>query len=347
MRGRSRAAGYSVRGLTRARTSPPARRSAHRVGVRRSPRSSSSTAPCAQGIRGVVHSAGWVSLGSDPRRERGDQRRSSGHRPYSPAAGERVERLVFTSTLWTIARGTLEAPADEDTAWNLECIRSPYCDTTRGRGDGKSARTRGVSHDDDQPGSCGRPRDTADLDARAARDVQDAPVALIPDGGIPIVDARVLALAHLRALERAEPGRRYVVAGPYLSYSAMAALVARIAGRPNRVLPIADSLEGPLTRSPLSDRGMRGRFPDALEGRRRRRLPPPPRQRFLADAAFGLVHPDPLESIFDAWKTTTARAEPGSNCVARGSTRSCYPQNPRKRHRGLHLDLNQVMHRVL
>ena len=42
-----------------------------------------------------------------------------------------VERFVLTSTLHTLAAGTSASPADEDSAWNLECVDSPYARSKR------------------------------------------------------------------------------------------------------------------------------------------------------------------------------------------------------------------------
>ena len=306
-------AGYPVRGLTR-RTphlqpgDPPIE---WVVGDLRDPQILS-LAPV-EGVRGVVHSAGWVSLGSDPRSESRAINVEATQALLACCRMANVERLVFTSTLWTIARGTLDAPADEDSKWNLECIRSPYCDTKREAEDlvlgsnSSEFRTTSIS-----PGLVVGPRDTRPTSTRVLLEMAKTPVALVPEGGIPIVDTRVLALAHVRALERAEAGRRYVVAGPYLSYSKMAALVARIAGRPNRVLPITDSLERPLTRaagagSTVARAGDSRTFP-------RRPLPAASSASMSADRA--LTRPSawsiPIRSNRSStrWKTITDQAEP-------------------------------------
>ena len=52
------------------------------------------------------------------------------------------------------------------------------------------------------------------------------PVVFLPNGGIPLVDARVVARAHSEALIRGEGGKRYVIAGPYVSYRQSARFVA-------------------------------------------------------------------------------------------------------------------------
>ena len=121
---------------------------------------------------------------------------------------------------------------------------------------------------------------------------------MLPPGGIPIVDARVLATAHRRALEAGGGGTRYAVVGPYLSYPELAAVVAPIAGRPRRVIALSDRWEPAL-----------GRVAEWTAPLLRRWIPNLSRQLiaggFLrlhvdgrrADACFGLRHPPAAESI--------------------------------------------------
>jgi dihydroflavonol-4-reductase len=124
-------------------------------------------------------------------------------------------------------------------------------------------------------------------------------VAILPGGGIPVVDSTVVAQAHIAALASGEPGTRYAVVGPYLSYREMARLVARIAGRPWTVVPVPDSFERPLVslaRMVERRRGSGDICAAAVGG------------GFLrlhvnggrADRAFGLVHPPPIVSLFHA-----------------------------------------------
>ena len=123
-------AGYRVRGL--ARRLPPAEPLDPPIewllGDLRNPED---RVRAVAGVRGVVHVASWVSLASDPRgdsyavnvvatRELLEQGRAAG-----------VERFLYTSSSWTVAAGSPEAPANETTAWNLVPLRSPYSETKR------------------------------------------------------------------------------------------------------------------------------------------------------------------------------------------------------------------------
>lgn len=254
------------------------------------------------GVRGVVHSASWVSLGSDPAGNGLAVNVEATRGLIADAVASGVERLVYTSTLHTLAAGTPLDPADEDTPWNLESVRSPYERTKREAEawvlDGMDGRLPAVAL---CPGMVIGARDPKPTSTSLLLVMARTPLAFLPGGGIPVVDARVAALAHRRALGGGEPGRRYALVGPYLGFAEIARLVGRVAGRPWRVLAVPDALEGPLV-------WLAGGI-DRLSGGRRIEVSRAAiAGGFLrlhvrgdrADAAFGLSHPSPILSIFEA-----------------------------------------------
>lgn len=250
--------------------------------------------------RGVVHTAGWVSLGSDPSGDAVAINVDATRGLLEEARAAGVERFIHTSTLHTLAAGTAEHPADEDTPWNLHAVDAPYARTKRAAErlvlDGLG-RMAGVVL---CPGMVLGPGDVRPTSTRLLLVMSRSPVAFVPGGGIPVVDAGVIAQAHVRALSDGEPGRRYAVVGPYLSYRAMAGLVAQVAGRPRRVVTIPDALERPIVGfARVLDRLRQGRgdvtAAAAAGGFLRLHV-----RGDRADAAFGLVHPPPIRSIHAA-----------------------------------------------
>jgi dihydroflavonol-4-reductase len=247
----------------------------------------------------VIHAASWVCLGLDPHDTSRAINVEATTSLLAEAARSGVERFVYTSTLYTLAAGTADEPADEFAAWNLRRVESPYTRTKR-------AAERLVLDANDSrlstlaicPGMVMGPRDLKPTSTTIARALARHRFVVLPPGGIPIVDARVLATAHRRALVAGGSGTRYAVVGPYLSYPELAGVVASIAGRPRRVIDLSDRWEPALGRaagwlSPL----VRRWIPDLsrqlvaggflrlhVDGRR-------------ADVGFGLRHPPAAESI--------------------------------------------------
>jgi dihydroflavonol-4-reductase len=294
-------AGYHVRGLAR-RTPPRAPGDPPIEWVIGDLREASTRERAVAGVRGVIHAASWVSLGADPRGESRAVNVEATRDLLERAAAAGVTRFVYTSTLWTVAAGTAAAPASEESVWNLECVRSPYSESKREAERLVLARNRPDFRTAVLcPGLVIGPRDVRPTSTRVLLEMARTPLAFVPNGGIPVIDAHVVALAHVRALERAEPGTRYVVTGSYLSYPELAALVARVAGRPWKTVVIPDILEGPLRRSATLAARLGGeRWSDAsaasvsggflhlhVSGAR-------------ADAAFELLHPPPLQSVTEA-----------------------------------------------
>lgn len=255
-----------------------------------------------QGMKGIVHVASWVSLGFDPKGESRRVNVDATRDLLDRCAGEGVERFVYTSSLWTVAAGDVRQPADESSAWNLETVRSPYCDSKREaeslvrERNGPTLRTSVIC-----PGLVIGPRDRGPTSTRLFLTMARSMVVFLPGGGIPVVDARVLARAHRLVLERGEPGARYVVAGPYLAYREMAKLTAKLTGRPRWVVPIPDRFE-PLVRfsGRILERASGGRLRNVSEavvagGFLRLHV-----TGAMADRELELRHPAPIESIRDA-----------------------------------------------
>ncbi|AGA28641.1 NAD-dependent epimerase/dehydratase family protein [Singulisphaera acidiphila] len=255
-----------------------------------------------EGAWGVAHCGGWVNLASDPDGEARAVNVEATRGLLAACAAAGVERFVYTSTLHTLAAGSAECPADEETPWNLERVRSPYLESKREAerdvlaGQGGRLSTLVLC-----PGMVIGPRDARPTSTKVLFEMAKTPVAFLPAGGIPVIDAHVLALAHQRALESLESGRRFALVGPYMSYREQAELVAELTGRPRWCVPIADGWERPLSGiAGCVDRLVRGRgvtlSAAAVAGGFLRLHVKGDR----ADAAFGLRHPPPIQSIYQA-----------------------------------------------
>jgi dihydroflavonol-4-reductase len=252
-----------------------------------------------RGVRGIIHTAGWVSLGADRLGISHATNVELTRELLVESARFGVERFVYTSTLYTLASGTQDQFADEFTAWNLHPVNSSYTRTKR-------EAERLVLGEHPQPlttialcpGMVLGPRDPKPTSTRIIRAYSRSPVAVATWGGIPIVDASVVAVAHRRALVAGGVGERYAVVGPYLSYRELAMLVASITGQPRWVVPLPDRLEPLIVRAagwfgPVARRW----WPDmsrqlAAGGFLRLRV-----RGDRANACFGLEHPPARDTI--------------------------------------------------
>ena len=252
-----------------------------------------------QGVRGVIHTASWVHLGADLKGEGASVNINATRDLMADCVAAGVERLVYTSTLHTLAAGTADAPADEETPWNLSQVDSPYAQTKREAEaivlDGSGGRLATVAL---CPGMVIGARDPKPTSTSLLIALTRSPLLALPPGGIPIVDARVAALAHRRALVGGGSGRRYALAGPYLSFNDLAGVVRAVTGRPRWIFTLPRACEPPMVWG--------ARWFDRLTGGRSIEVSAATvAGGFLAlhvtgaraDREFQLIHPDPAESV--------------------------------------------------
>ncbi len=292
-------AGHEVRGLARGqpKSFPDDPRIDWLIGDLRDPEI---RRRAVEGVRAVIHAAGWVSLGRDPAglSQAINVEATRGLLDDARQAG--VERFILTSTLHTVAAGTAANPAVESTPWNLECVDSPYARSKREAERlvleaSQGAFTTVVLC----PGMVLGPRDPKPTSTRLAACACPYPCGVPAGGGIPIVDAKVVARAHRMALTQGGGGERYAIVGPYLSYAQLARLVAEIAGKPRWIIPLPDQLEPPLKAlGRLLDRlGLGHEVSGTTVAGGFLRLHVAGRR---GDDCFGLVHPPPLDTIRSA-----------------------------------------------
>jgi dihydroflavonol-4-reductase len=292
------AAGHYVRGLVRRLPAfrPDDPQIDWLVGDLRDPQARSGAL---RGIRGVIHVAGWVSLGPDRQRASEAINVEATRHLLAEAQRAGAERFVYTSSLYTLAAGTPDLPADEFTPWNLQCVDSPYTRTKR-------LAERLVLESNNPafstvalcPGMVLGPRDAKPTSTRIVRSLSEWRFAVAPPGGIPIVDAALLALAHRRALVAGGGGMRYAVVGPYVSYLELARLVAALTGRPRWIIPVSERLKAAAAfGSELVAPLVRHHWPDLSRALAAGGFLHLHVRGARANVAFGLEHPPPRECI--------------------------------------------------
>ncbi len=193
-----------------------------------------------RGCDQVYHLAAWVQIspwGIDTARQINVQ----GTRNVCRAALEfGVRRMVHTSSIATMAGGTLEEPADEETEWNLGELRVPYYRTKR------EAEQVVLEHVDQgldavivNPTYLVGPWDVKPSAGRMLIHVVTGRLRFYPSrGGINYVDVRHAAAGHLLAMERGIAGERYLLGGENLSFASFLSRVTAIAGVPTPRLAI-------------------------------------------------------------------------------------------------------------
>jgi len=184
-----------------------------------------------EGVTGVLHAAALTRIIPRPRRDAYRVNVEGTRNVCAAALRAGVRRLVFTSSASTIAPGTAEQPATEDSPDNRGPIRAPYYDSKRQAEQViREFSSLGLETITFCPGYLLGPRDarptTNELLLLAAR----RRWLFLPPGGMNVMDVREAATAHVRALWLGRAGERYLLAGPYHRYADLACIVRRLLG---------------------------------------------------------------------------------------------------------------------
>jgi dihydroflavonol-4-reductase len=160
--------------------------------------------------------------------------------------------LVYTSSLSTI--GPPSEPgrlANESDLYQLGNVSAPYFDIKMVME--QTALKSGLPVLVLCPTAVFGPGDVKPTSGRLLINVARGQMLLYPDGQINVVDVRDVAGAHVAAVERGQPGERYIIGGENMSFRQMLTVAALQAGRrppavrlPPRLIELAGSLAGQL-----------------------------------------------------------------------------------------------------
>ena len=204
-------------------------------------------------VDGLFHVAGWYRLGQrDP--SAGDRVNVVGTRNVLEAALRNgVRRVVYTSTL-AVNSDTEEQVVDETYRFTGEHLS--HYDRTKAEAHDVALDLagRGLPVVIVQPGLVYGPGDTAQTGAFIAQVVAGKRPMVPGAGGVCWAHVDDVADGHLLAMERGEPGRSYMLAGPRATLADGLTRVARIAGTkgpivlPERLVRAGARVAGPVGR---------------------------------------------------------------------------------------------------
>jgi dihydroflavonol-4-reductase len=205
------------------------------------------------GVDGLFHVAGWYRLGQrDP--SVGDRVNVVGTRNVLEAALRNgVRRVVYTSTL-AVNSDTEEQVVDETYHFTGEHLS--HYDRTKAQAHDIALELagQGLPVVLVQPGLVYGPGDTAQTGAYIAQVVAGRRPMVPAAGGVCWAHVDDVARGHVLAMERGEPGRSYMLAGPRATLADGLTRVARIAGTkgpvvlPERLVRLGARAVGPLGR---------------------------------------------------------------------------------------------------
>lgn len=181
------------------------------------------------GCEAVIHLAGTISYLAKHRKRQEMVNVGGTRNVLDAAAAAGVRRVVYTSSMATLGYVDGDGEGDEDTAYNWGRFRLGYMDTKR-VAEGlvlSDTRVEGVAVN---PGIIFGARDIARNGGRMLLSVMNGGPIAHPCGATTCANLTDVAAGHLLALDRAAPGRRYVLGGTTGSFGEIFELLARVVG---------------------------------------------------------------------------------------------------------------------
>lgn len=158
-----------------------------------------------------------------------------------------VPRLVFTSSQAALGFGAGQAPVDETHVFNLPPAVYPYGHSKHlAEQVVQGAVARGLHAVIVNPSVVLGPRDATRYNSRVILEMQAGRLPLVPPGGVNVVDALDVARGHLLALEKGQPGQRYLLAGHNVTLLYLTRRIAAILGVRGPRGAVPERLVGPL-----------------------------------------------------------------------------------------------------
>ena len=188
-------------------------------------------------VDAVIHTAAMVTFAPGAA---GEQRRVNveGTRNVVEAArAAAVRRLVYTSSVAAVGRAPGGGAADEETRYDWP----PGLGYNESKRDAERLvrRATGLETVCLNPALIFGPGEVSRRTLGLFRLVKRGLLPLVPPGATTICDVRDVAAAHVAALTAGEPGARYILGGPHLSFRALATTIAEVTGgrRPLATVP--------------------------------------------------------------------------------------------------------------
>lgn len=261
-----------------------------------------------EGCEGIYHVAGVFDPGPQGRRIMRDVHVFATRALCDAAVRAGVRRMVLCSSSVTVGFGPLEAPGDEDSPLDPTPIYGRdgplrwYYDTKM-QAEQLATSWGGVEVVVVNPDYVIGAWDIKPTSGQLILAMGKRYVPFYPRGGKCFIDADDCAAAHLLAMDRGRPGRRYLLGNENLRYREFMGIIAEVTGQRPPVLPLSDlALRGAAIAGRLGQRVDPERFagldPMVLSSMQQERF----RSGRRARDELGMASTPIRESVEKAWR---------------------------------------------
>ena len=192
-----------------------------------------------RGCDAVVHAAAMVAFAPRQAARQREVNVEGTRHVLETARALGVRRFVHTSSIAAVGRVPEGGVADEDSRYDWP----PGLGYNESKRDAERLvrRATGIETVCVSPALVFGPGEIYRRTLPLFRLVKWGLLPLVPPGGTTLCDVRDVAAAHVAALTRGEPGARYILGGPHLTFRALATTVAEVTGgaRPIAEVPLS------------------------------------------------------------------------------------------------------------
>lgn len=191
------------------------------------------------GVEGIYHVAGLVSYWR-PKRAWMFRVNVEGARNVVGAARRNgVRRVVHTSSIAAVGYRSDGQPCDEETIWNWGPQDIGYAASKHlGEQEALQAAAKGLEVVVVNPALIFGPRDISWNAGRMFKLVQERSTIRGPEGSTTTCDLDDVCAGHIAAMERGQPGRRYILGGEHIRYSDLFRQISDVMRKPIRIQAI-------------------------------------------------------------------------------------------------------------
>jgi dihydroflavonol-4-reductase len=190
-----------------------------------------------RGCDAVIHTAAIVGFTPRVAARQHEVNVEGTRRLLDAARAAGVRRFVHTSSIAAIGRGREGAVADEETRYDWP----PGLGYNESKRDSERLvrRATGIETVCVNPALVFGPGEVYRRTLPLFRLVKWGLMPLVPPGGTTLCDVRDVAAAHVAALTHGEPGARYILGGPQVTFRELATTIAEVTrgARPIAVVP--------------------------------------------------------------------------------------------------------------
>jgi dihydroflavonol-4-reductase len=198
----------------------------------------------AAGCRAVIHAAGWINTHPLNSWRVWEANFVGTTNVLTAAHKARVDKVIYTASIFTLGVGAGGQPANESVADNLSHLKFAYISARRAA-EAKAVRLleTGLPLVFVYPTYCIGPG-IHDLNASPYRQIIAFLRGRLPfysSGGLNLADVRDVAEAHVLALEHGGVGQKYLAGGENVTFRDLLTRLAKAAGVRRVVLPVPNA----------------------------------------------------------------------------------------------------------